>query len=534
MKKRWTAALLTLALAAALLPVPAQAAAAADRSAGSRLTGADREVYTYLKEEIIKIAKGARTNTEVRIPDLKSLSWPVAELGASGNGQADVLAKLKERLAQSLDMDRVYKCLAADLPYEMFWMDNRYAWGSSLSREGNTASVKSVTVRLYVSRDYQGGSTSTSPSKIAAANRAAENARDIVDRHRDKSDQEKLAAYREEICRLTAYNTGAAGGGAPYGDPWQLVYVFDGDPNTNVVCEGYAKAFKYLCDLSEFDGNVVCRTVTGTMGDGGHMWNVVQMGDGKNYLVDVTNCDSGTIGADDRLFLTGAERAEDGSYTVSKGYCRAVYTYDEHMEELYGAARLALSDADYVPGFDLPAPPQESPAAETFTDVGADAYYAGPVAWAVEAGITNGTTQTTFSPAQPCTHGQILTFLWRAAGRPEPSVENPFTDVTASHYYYQAALWAYENGLVEGDVFGASELCSRSMAVTYLWRLDGAPLGAVPVFVDIPWDAPYVQAVAWAVRTGVTSGSGGSNFAPLEICSRSQIVTFLHRYMAGK
>ena len=523
MKKRWTAALLTLALAAALLPVPAQAAAAADRSAGSRLTGADREVYTYLKEEIIKIAKGARTNTEVRIPDLKSLSWPVAELGASGNGQADVLAKLKERLAQSLDMDRVYKCLAADLPYEMFWMDNRYAWGSSLSREGNTASVKSVTVRLYVSRDYQGGSTSTSPSKIAAANRAAENARDIVDRHRDKSDQEKLAAYREEICRLTAYNTGAAGGGAPYGDPWQLVYVFDGDPNTNVVCEGYAKAFKYLCDLSEFDGNVVCRTVTGTMGDGGHMWNVVQMGDGKNYLVDVTNCDSGTIGADDRLFLTGAERAEDGSYTVSKGYCRAVYTYDEHMEELYGAARLALSDADYVPGFDLPAPPQESPAAETFTDVGADAYYAGPVAWAVEAGITNGTTQTTFSPAQPCTHGQILTFLWRAAGEPGDAAL-----LLGEEYYAGAVRWAAEKGML-GEEFDPEAGCSRADAVRYIWCAFDGPDAQTASFDDVPADSPFAHAVGWAVLKGVTNGTSDTTFEPDAICSRGQIVTFLYR-----
>lgn len=169
-----------------------------------------------------------------------------------------------------------------------------------------------------------------------------------------------------------------------------------------------------------------------------------------------------------------------------------------------------------------------------FTDVPADAWYAEAVTWAVDHDVITGTGGGQFSPDKPCTVGEILTFLWRAAGRPEPSVENPFTDVTASHYYYQAALWAYENGLVEGDVFGASELCSRSMAVTYLWRLDGAPLGAVPVFVDIPWDAPYVQAVAWAVRTGVTSGSGGSNFAPLEICSRSQIVTFLYRYLAEK
>ena len=168
-----------------------------------------------------------------------------------------------------------------------------------------------------------------------------------------------------------------------------------------------------------------------------------------------------------------------------------------------------------------------------FTDVPADAWYAEAVTWATDHDVITGTGGGQFSPDKPCTVGEILTFLWRAANRPEPTIENPFTDVTPTHYYYQAALWAYENGLVEGDVFGASALCSRSTAITYLWRLDGAPLGSVPVFVDVPWDAPYIQAVAWAVRTGITSGSGGANFAPLEICSRSQIVTFLHRYFAG-
>ena len=118
-------------------------------------------------------------------------------------------------------------------------------------------------------------------------------------------------------------------------------------------------------------------------------------------------------------------------------------------------------------------------------------------------------------------------------GRPEAAVEeNPFTDVTPNHYYYQAAMWAYEYGLVEGDVFGAAALCSRSMAVSYLWRLAGSPMGHLAHFADVPWDAPYSWAVAWAVDAGVTSGSGGTYFAPQEICSRGQIVTFLYRYLS--
>lgn len=110
-------------------------------------------------------------------------------------------------------------------------------------------------------------------------------------------------------------------------------------------------------------------------------------------------------------------------------------------------------------------------------------------------------------------------------------MENPFADVTPNHYYYQAALWAYENGMVEGETFGAAEMCTRAMAVTYLWKLAGCPTGSVAFFTDVDPEADYAQAVAWAVIKGVTDGNGGGVFAPDSICSRGQIVTFLHRYL---
>ena len=536
MKKRWTAALLALALAAALLPGPAQAAQT-DRTAGARLTGVEREVYEHLKKEIAKIAQGTRTSTEITIYDLSGLRWTVQQLGV-GDGREDILAKMKEKLDQALDLDRVYDCLAADLPYELFWRDNQYSWGYSMSREGNTASVKSITIRLQVSQDYRGGSAvTTDPARIAAANRAAGNARAIVEKYQDRSDYEKLTAYREEICRLTSYHEAAAfQEGYPYGDPWQLIYVFDGDPDTEVVCEGYAKAFQYLCDLSDFSGDVTCYTVSGYMNGGLHMWNVVRMGDGQNYLVDVTNCDSGMSGADDKLFLSGAASSDGGqTHTVSKDACRGTYTYWEEQEDLFTDGYLELSAEDYVdrPPVDIIiappefTPPEPSGGGPVFTDVAAGAYYADAVAWAVEQGITNGATDTTFSPGQDCTQAQILTFLWRAAG--EPEAEGWLTVPGVANAYRSAIIWADSMGIIDQSEFDPNKACTRATAVTYIWLAFDSPAAPSSSFTDVDGDAPYARAVDWAVERAVTRGATDDTFDPDGVCSRGQIVTFLYR-----
>lgn len=521
MKKRWTAALLALALAVCLLPAPARAAGA-EETAGSRLTGVERAAYDCMKAEVTKIAQGTRTSTEIKIPNQSGLSWPISELGSNAG------SAVEEKLREALDIEKVFDCLSMDCPYEMFWRSDRFSWGYSISRGGGRAAVRDLTVCIEVARDYRGGgSTRTSQAKIAEANRALEQARAIVERYQGLSDMDKLAAYREEICRLTDYNTDAARNDVPYGDPWQMIYVFDGDPDTNVVCEGYAKAFKYLCDLSDFQGDVVCWLVSGTMGSGGHMWNVVRMGDGKNYLVDVTNCDAGAVGADDKLFLAGGAGSADGrTYTVSKDHLRAVYTYDEDQAGLYTDGYLALSGTDYVPGFDLPREPSAPSTVENgaFADVPAGSYYAGPVAWAVEEEITNGTTGTTFSPGAPCTHGQILTFLWRAAGEPgDPSLL--LGDV---EYYAGAVRWASELGML-GERFDPDAGCSRADAVRYIWLAFEGPDAQVASFDDVPADSPYAHAVGWALLEGVTTGASETTFEPDTICTRGQIVTFLYR-----
>lgn len=173
-----------------------------------------------------------------------------------------------------------------------------------------------------------------------------------------------------------------------------------------------------------------------------------------------------------------------------------------------------------------------APGTGAFTDVAEDSYCYDEVQWAVKKGITAGKTATTFAPGETCTKGQILTFLWRANGQPEPSAANPFTDVTESNYYDKAALWAAEQGLVSGSVFGASAPCTRAMTVTYLWTLAGKPAPEKDAaFTDVAPGAAYAKAVAWAVEKGITSGKTADTFAPDAACTRGQIATFLYRAM---
>jgi len=174
------------------------------------------------------------------------------------------------------------------------------------------------------------------------------------------------------------------------------------------------------------------------------------------------------------------------------------------------------------------------PAYAGFTDVTADDYFAEPVKWAVGNKITNGTSKTLFSPQQPCSISQILTFLYRAKGSPAIAIKNPFSDVSPDNYYYSAALWAYQNGLVSGGKLDGGNPCTRAMAINYLWKLAGSPIisNAGSHFSDVPASASYAVAVEWAVKEGVTNGTAKTTFSPDLVCNRGQIITFLYRAMA--
>ena len=172
-------------------------------------------------------------------------------------------------------------------------------------------------------------------------------------------------------------------------------------------------------------------------------------------------------------------------------------------------------------------------ASVNFRDVTQSDYYYDAVQWAVEKGITEGTSATTFSPDASCTRAQMVTFLWRAAGSPAPkSTVNPFKDVSSSDYYYNAVLWAIENGITTGvsaDRFAPGAAVSRAQTVTFLYRANGSLAANGAGFSDVAADEYYANAVAWAVRSGITTGTGNGKFAPNAPCTRGQIVTFLYR-----
>ena len=172
----------------------------------------------------------------------------------------------------------------------------------------------------------------------------------------------------------------------------------------------------------------------------------------------------------------------------------------------------------------------------SFTDVPTGAYYEEAVGWAVEKGITKGTSDSTFTPDGVCTRAQAVTFLWRAAGSPAAKASTqPFADVKAGSYYDDAVRWAVENGVTVGTsatTFSPNATCSRAQIVTFLWRAQKSPAaGSANPFDDVANNAYYADAVQWAVQKNITKGTGATAFSPDANCIRAQIVTFLYRSM---
>ena len=348
----------------------------------------DLAVYAKLKEAVAQVAAGERTDTvftftlaELGIKEPQT--WTAADMGLETIFYTDENGDLvwAEGAAEAINhmlgyggMGAILDVLRVDCPYELYWYDKTATGGAgSLGPSVSVNALDCITVtpaakiemRLCVAADYAPGGVTggceTDPARTGAAKTAAENARQVVEKYAALGDYDKLLAYKDEICALVDYNHDAADKTATlYGDPWQLIYVFDGDPTTKVVCEGYSKAFQYLFDQSDFQNELYCYTVTGTTlceagnSQGAHMWNICTMDDGLNYLVDVTNSDAGTVGRQGQLFLVGARGSADTQYNVSDVEMR--YAYDRETLNLYGEDILTLAADDYDPTTVVPTP----------------------------------------------------------------------------------------------------------------------------------------------------------------------------------
>ena len=348
-------------------------------------------IYNELVPHLKSIADGTAAMTTVTLTGF-SLEFTKQELGvdallvetAPGSNQyaltSEAYGAVEAKLGESLDLDALFAHLLAELPYELYWLDKNVngavsvRYGLSASERGEEGSVTtSLTFEFAVAREYirlyegeggtytynispgSGNPCEVDAAKVQRAKAAAAAAAEVVTANKDKGVYETLTAYKNYICGAVSYDDAAADkeNNTPYGNPWQLVSVFDGDGTTNVVCEGYSKAFKYLCDLTDWPDSpaVQCYLVSGVMtggtGAGNHMWNVVTIG-GKNYLADVTNCDTGSVGAGGKLFLCGAAGSAAEGYTVTVGKQDIAYDYDEDTLAVYDT-ELVLSAEDFDP-----------------------------------------------------------------------------------------------------------------------------------------------------------------------------------------
>ena len=264
---------------------------------------------------------------------------------------------------------------------------------------------------------------------------------------------------------------------------------------------------------------------------------VIQTGESsssRKYTLKYDTNEGNTISSE-RKSRKWTKDFEDLPVPTRKGYEFAGWYYNENLtqkveDDVVVDTTTVILYAKWVRVSELP-----------FTDVAVTDYYYDAVLWAAENGITGGVDDTHFAPNAPCTRAQIVTFLWRAAGSPAPkSSDMPFEDVAAGSYYHDAVLWAVEQGITVGTsatTFSPDDTCTRAHIVTFLWRAQQSPAaGSANPFLDVASDAYYTDAVLWAVKNGITVGTNaaGTTFSPDDDCTRAQIVTFLFRCLGDE
>lgn len=264
-------------------------------------------------------------------------------------------------------------------------------------------------------------------------------------------------------------------------------------------------------------------------------WSLDTFGDGIQSLLDALE----VSGIDFMELLQKEIASVKGLASIAESVTMDIIPTGQLIKLLYGLSdvgELIIETTAFNKSVDYPIGIYLYTSA--FSDVSTKAYYSDSVQWALMNDITSGTSENTFSPDASCTRAQAVTFLWRAAGSPKTSsTNNPFTDVKAGTYYYDAVLWAVEQGITSGTtntMFSPGEVCDRSQIVTFLYRANGSPTTNGSSFSDVPSNSYYSSAVKWAVAQGITSGTSSITFSPSADCTRGQIVTFLYRSENGK
>ena len=346
----------------------------------------NKELYRYILTFARSAVRGEQTSATFDIVPDFPMTWRSEDVGLSSTANYQevytaVKAKIDELLSDysQEDMSLVLNSLLADWPYEFYWFASTKGYQLNMAGTGLRAdSVTNwtitltnklyITVTMQVSQHYQNDTTtSIDTAKINAVKEVVPaSAQNIVSQYANASDYDKLKGYAQTLCQLTNYNDDARDGNVDEydRDPWQVVYVFDNDDNTKVVCEGYSKAFKYLCDLTSFTSPLIkCYLVSGKLGYfnngqftyGAHMWNVVTMEDGKNYLVDVTNSDNNDVANSarsyDSFLLKGGTPDSNEWYEIANRnypYDVLYFLYDNETQSLWGNDILTLSSTDYT------------------------------------------------------------------------------------------------------------------------------------------------------------------------------------------
>ena len=484
-------------------------------------------LYDFLNGNIVKVAAGELASTEFTKDgiDLTPFydgkeGFSKEDLGVSDLYSGEAFNRVLEKLG--FDYSEVIFSLITTLPYDLYWFDkvsgSQYSTSFTYNISNDLLKVNSIslTIDMYVAPDFSAdGTAKTTDIDIektgAAKNTVATAEKVVADAITSGcvSDYEKLKYYKTYICDAVSYNKTAASSNTAYGNPWQLIYVFDGDASTKVVCEGYSKAFKLLCDLSDFASDkIMCQLMTGTLevtnqSPGGHMWNVVHMDDGLNYLVDVTNCDTEVQGyeiVDERLFLVGYSTCDDTGESwfviqrprldVSGGYIAgdAVgYAYDSQTSKYYSSSQKKIAAENYDLNSEIPVVTSYTVSfdANGGTLSGADSSIS------VENGEKYGSLPT------PVREGYVFAGWYTAAEDGSLITADSYVSETANHTLY--AHWTVKELTVTFNPgIGSLDETDNSKKVNYAAKYGTLPVPARDGYTFAGW---YTAAEGGSVIT---------------------------------